>query len=103
TPKGALRILLAALILGAGVGCSAAPEEGNSGDPGPTDPDPTDEETIEFVPAGNLTLAPSEVASLTVEVSPRRRQNVTFELLTETAGFDGFLLQSEVRVLDDGT
>lgn len=92
-----------AIILAGGIGCTARSDEPGNGSPDPGDPDPTDEETIAFVPAGMLTLAPSELTSLTVEVSPPRRQNVTFELLTETVGFDGFLLSSEVRVLDDGT
>lgn len=96
--------LVVSALLVSTVGCSkAGDEKGTEGNPDPTPPDPPEEETIAFVPEGTLVLAPSELSSLTVEVSPRRRQNVTFELLTEAAGFDGFLLESEVRVRDDGT
>lgn len=98
------RFFLAATLLASAVGCGASFGENDTGGSSePTPPDPTEEETIAFVPAGTLNLSPSQLVALTVNVSPRRRQNVTFELLTETQGFDGFLLESDVRVRDDGT
>lgn len=104
SPPFRLRAVLTTLaLLGAAFGCSASAENGPGGGEEPEPPEPPEVETIEFVPSDTLFLAPSEVSSLTVLVAPRRRQNVTFELLTETAGFDGFLFGSEARVRDDGT
>lgn len=96
-------ITMAVALLCAGFGCSASEDAGPSGGEDPDPPEPPEEEIIEFLPSEMLFLAPSERTSLTVEVSPRRRQNVTFELLTEASGFDGFLFSSEARVRDDGT
>lgn len=58
--------------------------------------------TIEFDAPSPLTLAPGEIETLTVVVTPSRNQTVTFEILTDSPQFDGFLLGAMSRVDDNG-
>lgn len=83
----------------------SSPEAAGDGDAsgdGDSPGDPTSDETMRFEPSGTLMLAPSEAARLEVVVSPARRQTVTFELLTESVEFDGFLLENSARVDENG-
>ena len=100
-----IRPLAGLLLLAALVSCSSSgisTDEGAGEPSGPITP-PAANETIAFNDTTPLKLSPGEVASLTVRVSPPLKQTVRFEILTERADFDGFLLQAETQVRDDGS
>jgi hypothetical protein len=86
--------------------CAASPdstpdEDGGSGGLGGA-PSEHIETTIEFDTPTPLTLAPGEIKTLSVIVTPPRNQMVTFEILTDSPQFDGFLLGAMSRVDEDG-
>ncbi len=102
-PGSMTRLAIFALSLTTG-GCVSGEkaEDGNASE-GPGPADPPIEETIEFVQSSPLGLAPSEASILTIRVTPRRLQNVTFEILSESANFDGFIARADSRIREDGT
>lgn len=97
--RGALLCLATAAAL-CNMSCHAASEAGGESDN--PDDSPASMETLVFEPSTTLMLAPSETATVSVVVEPPRRQTVTFEILTEDPGFDGFLLKGQVQVGEDG-
>lgn len=103
-----LALLLTFIGALAAFGCSS------SGDSAPLDTSTTDggadgdgdtevTESIAFDESETLELAPSGVAQVVVQVSPARRQTVTFEILSDVEPFNGYLTGNTVIVADDGT
>jgi hypothetical protein len=93
-------VAVSGLFLG---GCASAGDSAKGAGEEPPDNGTPSEELVSFIPSGTLTLSPSELARLTVEVSPKNRQEVAFELLTENQSFDGFLVEPIARARADGT
>lgn len=96
--------LLTGLCLGSACACSESADEQSSG-PGGVAGASNDEleVAIEFANSATLTLAPTEVATLSLRLSPARRQTVIFEILSDDPLFDGFLSNNAVRTRSDGS
>lgn len=80
---------------------TAADDDSASGGMGGS-PEENFEATIEFDSPSPVNLAPGAVETLEVIVTPPRNQMVTFEILTGSSEFDGFLLRSMSRVDENG-
>ncbi len=61
------------------------------------------EESVHFVEDGKLYVAPGGLAELKATVSPARKQPVTFEILSESDLFDGYLNTNTVQFDESGS